>query len=137
MSNCDIIEESMIGIDYNITVNAYYQRDVSMNLNNTNTIINSLKKLGYYNINLNIEEENYIKSKIIVWIKKNICLQSGNVTLNDIISQIKNSEDYAHYTNKLNQKLQRYNILSGFVNSTDTFDFYSTLTLDELNYIGY
>jgi hypothetical protein len=127
----------MVGIDLNSTINAYYQRDISMNLNNANTIIKHLRKLGYYNINLNVEEELYLKFQIINWVKNNSCLLSANVTLNDIISQIKNSEDYMHYRDKLYSKIERTNNLCRFISSTDTYEFYSALTLNELNYIGY
>jgi hypothetical protein len=137
MSNIVGFENSMIGVDCNNTINAYYQRDISMNLNNTNTIVQSLKKLGYYNLNLNLEEEIYLKAQVINWIKNNSYSQFVNLSLQDIISQIKNTEDYSRFINRLNSRIERASNLSNLVNTTDTFDFYSALTLDELNYLGY
>lgn len=129
-------EESMIGIERNNTINAYYQRDITMNLNNANTIVQSLKKLGYYNVN-NMEEESYLKAQIINWIKHNSYQQHLNLTISDIISQIINTQDYSHFVNRLNHRIERSNNLSGYINLSDTFEFYSALTLDELNYLGY
>ena len=54
MSVSNTFEEELVGLDKTNTVNAYYSRDLSMNLNNSNIIVNYLRKLGYYSINSNI-----------------------------------------------------------------------------------
>ena len=50
---------------------------------------------------------------------------------------IRTSADYSLFTNRLNQRIQRFNDLNQYMNTTNTFDFYSSLSLEELNYLGY
>ena len=64
MSSIRAFAESLIGFNKDDTVNAYYERDINMGLNNMNTIIKALKKLGYYETNINSLEEAFIKSEL-------------------------------------------------------------------------
>lgn len=137
MSFTNTFEEELVGLDKTNTVNAYYARDLSMNLNNSNIIITHLKKLGYYNINFNVEEETYIKAKIIRWIKTSSYSDLLNTNLNNLISEIRASAEFAQFTNRFNLRLERSNELSHYINNNDTYDFYSKLTLEELNSLGY
>jgi len=130
-------ENDLIGLDKINTVNAYYMRDVTMNMNNTEHVVQSLKKLCYYGINENIEEEAYIKSKIISWIKTNSYSNIINTNLSDFISDVRNSSDFLKFKDRLAQRIERSNNLNLHINDTDTYNFYSNLTLEELNYLGY
>jgi hypothetical protein len=130
-------DNNLIGIDYLTTVNAYHQRDIEMNINNNESIIKSLKKLGYYNNidyqQLDIElKKSYIEN---LFKKINNELSSSwdssikNKTINELIS-------YEINPSLLN-KMNRTNSLSKFLNETDTFNFYNDLTIGELSYLGY
>lgn len=130
-------EASLVGIDKINTINAYYHRDVTMNLNNTNTIINSLKKLGYFNININLEEEKFLKSKLISKIKNEPLDIFYQQNIHNIMTEIKNTNDYATFIQRVNHRLERVNELNNHCNDNDVYNFYSALTLDELNYLGY
>lgn len=130
-------EESLIGVDKINTVNAYYQRDINMGLNNTNTIIKGLKKLGYYDLNINLEEEKYLKSRIIVWIKNNSLNNLYQENILNIITDIKNSTEYNDFMQRANNRLERANDIICYSNDMDVYNFYSSLTLDELNYLGF
>jgi hypothetical protein len=137
MSFTNTFEVELVGLDKTNTVNAYYARDLSMNLNNSNVIVNYLRKLGYYNINSNTEEETYIKGKIITWIKTSSYCNLLNTNLSNLVSEIRASQDFALFSNRLNLRLERSVQLSHFINTNDTYDFYSALTLEELNTLGY
>ena len=130
-------EASLVGIDKTNTVNAYYQRDVNMNMNNNNNIINNLKKLGYYLININLEEEKYFKSKLISKIKNNPLDVFFQENIHNFISELKNTNDYISFIQRVNHRLERASELYNNCNNNDIYNFYSALTLDELNYLGY
>jgi hypothetical protein len=137
MSFTNTFEVELVGLDKPNTVNAYYARDLAMNLNNSNIIVNYLRKLGYYNINFNTEEETYIKGKIITWIKTSSYSNLLNTNLSNLVSEIRSSRDFALFSDRLNLRLERSAQLSHFINTNDTYDFYSGLTLEELNTLGY
>lgn len=130
-------EESLIGFDKIHTVNAYYQRDLNNGLNNLNTIVKSLKKLGYYEININIEEELFVKSKVTQWIKNNTCSNLINMNMQNLFSEIKNTNEYNEFEQRLNHRIERANNLNIYKNDTDVYSFYSALTLEELNCLGF
>jgi hypothetical protein len=122
----------LIGIDRNITIQSYCERDAKMNIS-SNQIPVYLKKLGYYNINAAMENNNFLNNML----KKNISMTNQNI--NDIIDNIKNSNDYDDFKNNLNHRLMRAIQLSTHINNTtnDNFAFYNDLTLDELVCLGY
>lgn len=127
-----------IGYDHQTTVNSYYNRDVQLNLNNNNTIIKSLKKLGYYNIDLDTETKHLSLSLLLQKIHNELTSnwesQIKNKTLSELLSNnVYTDQRYTYLITKHNRSL----VLSEYINSTDTFDFYNNLTLKELNYLGY
>ena len=137
MSSVAIFENDLIGLDRTNTINAYYTRDISMNINNTKQITDCCKKLGYFCIDEEDEEKAYIKSKIIEYVKSNIYQDTIRANLSDVISGIKDGEDYEKFKKSLSQRIQRSNELYVHKNDTDTYNFYSSLTLEELIYLGY
>ena len=133
-----VIFEIGLGGLYKINkINAYYTRDITMNINNSEHIVQSLKKLCYYEINENCEEEAYVKSKIISWIKTNSYTNIVNTNLSDFISDVRNSPDFLQFKVRLTQRLERANNLNVHKNDTDTYNFYSNLTIEELHYLGH
>ena len=137
MSSVAIFENDLIGLDRTNTINAYYTRDISMNINNTKQITDCCKKLGYFCINEEDEEKAYIKSKIIEYVKLNIYTDTIKANLSDVVSGIREGVDYEKFKNWLSERIQRSNELCVYKNDTDTHNFYSSLTLEELIYLGY
>jgi len=112
-----------------------------MNTNTNNQIIDSLKKLRYYNIDLMTEEKNYIldhlAQTINIELNNNWDSDIKSKTINDIILQIKQSQNYKLFLIMLNTRIGRAMVLSKFINYNDTFNFYDALTLNELQFLGY
>ena len=116
--------------------NSYYNRDIEYNINNNNTIIRSLSKLGYLNFNLNDEIRNVEQRMLKKYIDNNY-QHVYNQSVSNIINMIKQTDEYTNYMNQLNGKLGRSIILSRFINDFDTNNFYKSLTVAELEYIGF
>ena len=115
----------LIGVDRNMTIQLYCERDAKMNIS-SNQIPLYLKKLGYYNINVVMENKTFLNNML----KKNVSMTNQN---------IKNSNAYEHFKKNLNHRLMRAIQLSTHINNTtnDNFAFYNDLTLDELDCLGY
>ena len=126
-------DNNLIGNDRLTTVNAYYLRNLEMNINNNNNIIKSLKKLGYYNLDVEEEYKRYyidtLFKKIDNELSNNWDSSIKNKTINDLMSD--------NIDPSLTSRIDRSNILSKYLNKDDTLDFYNDLTLEELNYLGY
>ena len=134
------LENNLIKIDYNLigidrlnTVNAYYHRDNVLNVNNNENIIKCLKKLDYYNLNIDIEiRKNYIDT---------LLKKIGNELSTNWDSSIKNKTINELIVYEIDQllvnKIDRSNYLSKYLDKNDLFDFYNDLTLEELQYLGY
>ena len=120
-------------MDHQTLVNMYYSRDQEMNINNSDTILKALVKLQYYNINVEAELNKYKLDKLLTKIRNE--LESNwdssikNKTLNEIFTNDTSTE--------LTYRIERANALSSFLNKNDTLDFYNSLTIDELVYLGY
>ena len=137
MSCTMIFENDLIGLDKTSTINAYYARDINMNINNSQNIVHSLKKLGFCEIDMITEEHLYVKNKVICWIKSSAYLNLVNTNLSDIISEIRNSNDFRQFKDHLIRRIRRTEELNIHINDADTYNFYSRLTLEELNHLGY
>lgn len=136
---------NLIGINKNDTINAYYKRDLGLNIDNATIITDALKKLGYFNINANTLEIAYIKKEIFRQLKR---IYDNDITLNDILGidgfaihdihmKILNSVEFNKYRNHINDKIARCNDLMPCIAQNNILEFYSKLTLEELNYLGY
>ena len=135
----NVLNDALIGFDRNPTANTFYIRDKLMNLNNNTQIINSLKKLGYYNIDMIFESKKYIldniSQTIIIELNNNWESNIKYKTIESLINQIKESQNYKIFENLLHNKLGRSMVLSKFISHVDTFEFYNNLTLEELTYL--
>ena len=127
------IDDDLLGKNKNYTVDTYYKRDVVMNINGCDQIINSLKKLGYYNIDQNFECNRYIIDSLM--------LDSKNLdktkTIDKLSEEFKETTKYKTFVHNINSRIGRALVLSSFINSNDTLNFYNALTLEELNFLGY
>ena len=127
------IDDNLLGNNKNYTVDTFYKRDNLMNINGNNQIINSLKKLGYYNIDQNNECNNYISNFVLSKTKD----MDKTKTINKLFDEFKESTEYKNFVHNINSRIGRALVLSSFINSNDTLNFYNALTLEELNYLGY
>ena len=111
----------------------YYSRDLEMNINNSDTILKALVKLKYYNIDIEAEINKFKLDKLLIKIRNE--LESNwnssikNKTLNEIFTN-ESSPELVH-------RIERANTLSTYLTKDDTLDFYNSLTIDELAYLGY
>lgn len=133
------LQMNLIGVDHDTTVQAYLERDSSMNLDPNVQILKSLQKLGYYNINVTQEQKTFL----IEHLCKNLKLEltnNWNIAANlDAHSQILNTldPDYQKFLDGVNKRIVRSMVLSKYIGSGNTSGFYHALTLDELSYVGY
>ena len=119
--------------NHQLTVNMYYSRDLEMNLNNQHTIIKALDKLGYYNINIQSELYNFYLESLISKIKNELTNNWNSSIKNKTINELLVYDSNPYLMNKVD----RSNTLSEYLTKNDTFDFYNSLTLEELEYLGY
>jgi len=132
-SNTNFYNNNLIGIDHQITINAYYTRDVTNNTNNNNTIVNHLTKLGYTNQNINNDTSlNILLNNIRVELTNNWNSNIRNRTINDLIF-----DTHLYQNNQNIIRITRLNELQPYINKNDTYDFYNHLTIEELSYLGY
>lgn len=139
--NMSLINESLIGIDYKHTVNAYVLRDKLMNLDPATQITSCLNKLGYMNINV-LEEA---KSFLIDLTTKNLKMSLmnnwesslKNMTIDNYMDTLKETNEYKNFINSINYRIKRAFELSTYVSSNNIEGFYNSLTFDELNFVGY
>jgi hypothetical protein len=135
-----MFDEKLIGVDINHTINAYYNRDIKYDINNINTIIEHLQKLGYWNFSFTNEKEKFVRNKLIDFVK-NTHYNNLNNNLYNVINEIETSDDFISFHNNLLKRQTRSTQITDFmsnsVSNINTLDFYNMLTLDELIYIGY
>ena len=127
------IDENLLGKNKNYTVDSYCKRDDIMNINDNDQIINSLKKLGYYNIDQNNECNNYISNSVISKNKNH----DKTKTLNELFDEFKETTEYKNFLHNINIRIGRALVLSSFINTGNIINFYNALTLEELNYLGF
>lgn len=136
-----LINESLIGIDYKHTANAYVLRDKLMNLDPSIQITNCLNKLGYMNINFSEEAKNFLVNLAITHLKISLMndwdCSLKHMTIENYIDTFKETDEYKNFINSINYRIKRGGELSNYVSSTNNERFYNSLTLNELNIIGY
>lgn len=114
---------------------AYYTRDLDYKVEPSVKIIESLKKLSYYNINECETQKQFIKKKIISMIKNN--QYSNSNTFEELEKKVIQTEEFENFQKIQAKRLERACCLSKFISLANLFEFYSSLTVDELTYLGY
>jgi hypothetical protein len=137
MSSLSIFDIDLSGLDRISKVNAYYMRDQEMDINNSSSITRSLKKLGYYEIDTKVEEETYVKGSILNLIKLTGYSGIVDTGLTDVICKITSSFNFAQFKKDLTHRVKRSLELNVCITDTDTYNFYSLLSLGELHILGY
>ena len=115
------------------TAKEYYARDQSMGLNGDETLQSHLQKLDLINFDINDRIESFIKSEMPNWIRNNYCSSLNNLTLGEIVEQIKNSKKFKSYV----EYLQGKEIRSVILGTCTYADFYNLCTQEELAYLGW
>jgi hypothetical protein len=136
---------NLIGVDKMVTVQAYTNRDIYLNINYNTQIINSLKKLNYYNLAESVPRtlHAFKIKKLNILIAASLENEFNNIiraqTINELLNLIEESEDYIAYQSRLQNRVERSDLLMVYINQIDEniFDFYNELTLEELNILGY
>lgn len=115
-----------------LTANDYYQRDADYGLDKNKKLNANLEKLGLKNFDFNNEMNKYMKTEIASYIKNSNKLYT-DININEIIENIKSSENYNTYYTVLSNQNAR-NLVLGVA----TYDeFYHLCTPDELVYLGW
>ena len=136
---------NLIGVDKMVTVQAYTNRDIYLNINYNTQIINSLKKLNYYNLAESVPRtlHAFKIKKLNILIAASLENEFNNIiraqTIEELLNLIEVSEDYIAYQSRLQNRVERSDLLMVYINQIDEniFDFYNELTLEELNILGY
>jgi hypothetical protein len=136
------LKHTLNNIDKDTLVSSLYQRDLIKNYNNQEQIINCLKKLNYYSIDLHQEQKKFIldflNNIIYFELRKNWDSDIKNKSINELIEFIKNTSDYQRFEYNLNYRISRAFILSKYINnSNSTFLFYNDLSIEELTQLDY
>lgn len=114
--------------------NDYYLRDVKMNLNPEEVILQNMKKLGYYNVNKTMLYDRFIKQYIKKVVDNDL---DYSKPLQNYIEEYKQTEDYNMCMDQINRQVERSLELQKFLNTTNLKEFYEDCTEDELYYLGY
>ena len=119
-------------------VKLYLERDRDLALSTQDIVTDALKKLGYYNYDIESQLRYYEKSYVIEQIRDSFDLIRDE-SINTMITRYRESDDYKNLyiccENKQNRSNFLQSKLDSFYESLHTF--YSTLTIDELSYLGY
>lgn len=138
-------------------------KNVKNNLNHENVLI--LKKLGYYNLNINALKMNYIVESLFnimfldninytfnkIKINNNISIDKlyddfnkycnlhnknkYDMSFNELIAYIKNTDDYINYEKNLTIQFKRAVILSRYIYDKNSDNLINNLELHELEKI--
>ncbi|ADO67126.1 hypothetical protein crov093 [Cafeteria roenbergensis virus] len=137
-----------------IIINAYVARDSIYNLDNINTRIKHLKKLGFTQKQINKynsdKHQNYIHKYMnnIYYehthsddfnfnpILNDFNSPNDDCSFNSIIGQYQNSDEYKVLENQIQYRLNRLHHLSNYLNESNK-QFYQALTIEELIYLGW
>lgn len=111
-------------------IDAYVTRDEVMELNPVYTIQKALQKLKYLNVDMNSEVQVYIKEHITAILRE-------DATVRELMDEIKETDKFYQFFNHLKHRVERSILLSKFLDTNNIEEFYSSLTFEELVYLGY
>jgi hypothetical protein len=104
-----------------------------MNINNSDTILKALIKLKYYNINIEAELNKFKLDKLLIKIRNELENNWDSSIRNKTLNEIFTNETSPELINRI----ERADTLSVYLTKDDTLDFYNSLSIDELVYLGY
>jgi hypothetical protein len=119
-------------------IKLYLERDIKLASPTQDIVINALKKLGFYNYDIEIDLRQYEKSYVIKHISESFDL-ARDESINTMITRYHESDDYKNLHSKCVNRQNRSNLLHSNLDSYfgNLHTFYSALTINELEYLGY
>ena len=119
-------------------IKLYLERDMVSSTTTQDIVINALKKLGFYNYDIETELRQYEKLYVIKQISESFDLVRDE-SINTIINRYHESDDYKNLHTKFVNRQNRSNFLHSNMDAyfENLHTFYCALTLNELEYLGY
>lgn len=127
---------NQIGTNKEHTINAYLARDQELGIEPSKYIVRCLGKLGYLSFNVRLKINQYVNDRISQYVQNTIDVVSGN-DIEEMKEQIKESNEYKIFCDKIYKEERHCDKLSVFIGSDNIEEFYNALTLEELNFLGY
>jgi hypothetical protein len=115
---------------HNEVVKMYVDRDNNMKLDCVEYILISIKKLGYYNLNVPYELDKRVQTKFNQ-------LNIKDISYNDYKKTFETTEEYNGMVTNITHKIERSIKLAKYIGTNLNEEFYRDCTLDELMYLGY
>jgi hypothetical protein len=119
-------------------IKLYLERDIQLSASTQDIVTDALKKLGFYNYNIETELRRYEKSYVLEQITESYDFVRDE-TINTMITRYRNSDDYKNLQARCENRQNRSNLLHSNLNAyfENLHTFYCALTIDELSYLGY
>ena len=119
-------------------IKLYLERDITLASPAQDIVINALKKLGFYNYDIETDLRRYEKSYVLEQITESFDLVRDE-SINTMITRYRNLDDYKNLQARCENRQNRSNLLHSNMDAyfENLHTFYSALTIDELEYLGY
>ena len=119
-------------------VKLYLERDITLSTSTQDIVINALKKLGFYNYDIETDLRQYEKSYVLKQISESFDLVRDE-SINTMITRYRESDDYKNVQTRCENRQNRSNLLHSKLDVyfENLHTFYCALTIDELGYLGY
>jgi hypothetical protein len=119
-------------------IKLYLERDIQLSASTQDIVTDALKKLGFYNYDIETELRQYEKSYVLNQISESFDLIRDE-SINTMINRYRNSDDYKNLQYRCENRQNRSNFLHSNLNAyfENLHTFYCALTIDELSYLGY
>jgi hypothetical protein len=119
-------------------IKLYLERDIQLSATTQDIVTDALKKLGFYNYDIETELRRYEKSYVLEQITESFDFVRDE-SINTIITRYRNLDDYKNLQHVCENRQNRSNFLHSNLNAyfENLHTFYCALTIDELSYLGY
>ena len=119
-------------------IKLYLERDIQLSASTQDIVTDALKKLGFYNYDIETDLRQYEKLYVFKQISESFDLVRDE-SINTMITRYRNSDDYKNLQARCENRQNRSNLLHSNMDAyfENLHTFYSALTIDELEYLGY
>ena len=119
-------------------IKLYLERDIQLTTSTQDIVTDALKKLGFYNYDIETQLRQYEKSYVLEQITESFDLVRDE-SINTMITRYRNLDDYKNLQHVCENRQNRSNFLHSNLNAyfENLHTFYCALTIDELAYLGY
>ncbi len=119
-------------------IKLYLERDIQLSASTQDIVTDALKKLGFYNYDIETELRRYEKSYVLEQISESFDFVRDE-SINTMINRYRNLDDYKNLQHVCENRQNRSNFLHSNLNAyfENLHTFYCALTIDELSYLGY